>query len=223
MIGFVIGLERSGTNLLGGILGKHPDILCDAVTQPQLNMVIRTLVYSKPITPLISLYRSKQYGAIGRVYIAKEQPNIWLVEQLRCLNGKFICIERDPYQVVASSLLDNAVLTWIKDDYPSNPLSANYLPEYEELNTIERLTLRWIINHKRIIQLSENNPGDILFINYADLFINPTTVLFDIQSFLKLDMPFTLPHMDMQQLTLYQQQLSLAEQDTIYETLSRYS
>lgn len=193
---FVIGLGRSGTNLVGHILASHPKIKCDLEVQPQFNMAINTVVYGKPIAPLISLYRAKKH-ATKKLYATKDHPNIWLVEQLRAAfhDAKFICIERDVHQVVASSLYHPGVLEWVTGDYPVNPLSANHYPNYENLNTIERLTLRWLINRERIRHLQKNNKGDMLTISFNDLMVYPTETLTQVQRLLGLREPFELPYL----------------------------
>lgn len=181
---FITGLGRSGTHLVADIIGSG--IPCDQEVQPQFNMVINAVVYHKPIAPLIKIYKTKPEN-----YATKDHPVIWLVEQFRFMQPKFVCIERDVLQVVASSLKHPGVLKWVTQEYPPNPLSANYVSGYDKMDTIERLTARWVVNHLRINELKRTNQGDILFLDYNDLVVNPGPTIHQLELFLevKLQIP----------------------------------
>lgn len=215
MIIFVLGMTGSGTKELGYLLTSHPEIAYDKLNQPQHSMALGTIIHQKPIAPLISFYRSKQY-AYKRNYCALEYENIWLVERLRCLNPKFVCISRDPYQTVAAEVLDQTVLNLVQKEHPLNPLSANYS---SQLNTIEQLAYRWAINNQRILDLQKTNKGDILFVSYNDLYISPKQTLHQIQHFLELKTPLdfipTIP-----QFNKYLTELSPLEIDYIREIIN---
>ena len=172
---FVIGLGRSGTNMLGRFLAKSPDTLCDLERQPQFNLSIRAAILGseKAWRELISVYADRLAVAsnTNKLYCTKDHVNIWQVLRLanRFPNAKFINIERDVYGVVASSLLHKGVMGWIENDYPPNPLSANNVVNFEELTPVERLVERWL-QHKtesrRLQQLLDATK--LVSINFAE-------------------------------------------------------
>jgi hypothetical protein len=206
-----MGLGRSGTHLLANIIKSG--LPTDIEVQPQFNLVLDAVVWGKPIDQLKRIYESKPKN-----YATKDHPIIWLVEGFRYLKPKFVCIERDVNQVVASSLLHDGVRQWVTDDYPPNPLSANYVPGYAEMNTVERLALRWLVNHQRINELKSTNQGDILFLDYNDLVVNTAPTVHQLELF--LDVKLQIPKIRKNSMNKYLTVLTQTQLDQIRGVLN---
>lgn len=215
---YVLGLGRSGTNLVGEIISSAMPTYIEK--EPMFSLSVNAAVYKKPIAPLISIYRSKHYQYDGNVCF-KNHTDIWHVENLQYIpNSKFVCIERDVNQVIASSLKHEGVRKWVSQDYPPNPLSGNLVEDYVRLDIIERLTLRWLINHQRIQQLQKTDNGDILFMDYSDLVLNTETVINEMEVFLGTKLK--IPKIWKNSLTKYLDELAEEDLNKIENTIKKY-
>lgn len=211
---FIVGLGRSGTHLLANIINSG--MPTDIEAQPQFNLVLDAVVWGKPIDQLKNIYEAKP-----KKYATKDHPIIWLVESFRYLKPKFVCIERDVNQVVASSLLHDGVRQWVTQTYPPNPLSANYVPGYAEMNTVGRLALRWLVNHQRINELKRTNQGDILFLDYNDLVVNTGPTVHQLSMFLGVKLQ--IPKIRKNSMTKYLTTLTPTQLDQIKGVIDAHS
>lgn len=186
----ITGVGRSGTHLLAQLLASHPQLTVDFEAQPQFNYAVNAVVWGRDFFNLLNLYRTKN----SPYYVAKDHTTLWLYDQLTALipDIKFITIERNPYQVIASSLRHKGVMSWITDadKYPPNPLSGTLSPLYKTgMSHVELLTLRWLEHSIEIDRITKNK--NVMGIAYDDLL--DIDIRAELANFIGIDNQFVMP------------------------------
>lgn len=202
---FVMGSGRSGTHWLGYILESHPDIeatietpaIFGRVTDMALDPSKRWFLFPE----LIELYRQERQRRDSRYYADKSHPSIWIAEYLADAipTAKFIGIERDPYQTIASMLEHDGVGDWPRR-WREFPVPNRFLgideenqDRYEEMRPVEQHALRWNSHHEQMTALRSRLGDRMTVLQYADLQERTEVTLRDLQRFLGLDTPFPQP------------------------------
>jgi len=195
---FVIGSGRSGTHLLGYLLGSHPDIritieekgIFGKVTHSAVNRTRRLNLIPK----IIRSYNRQIKRTDTRYYCDKSHPNIWNVDWLQSIytNALFIGIYRNPYQTVSSMLKHKGVMRWTinwrKYPFPNKFLGTSVYSEneYELLDYTQRSTLRWISHYKELMRLKNIYGDKVMVIEYNQLLENTSSVMSEVSEFLGL-------------------------------------
>lgn len=188
----ITGVGRSGTHLLAQLLASHPQLTVDFEAQPQFNYAVNAVVWGRDFFNLLNVYRTKN----SPYYVAKDHTTLWLYDQITALipDVKFITIERNPYQVIASSLRHKGVMSWVVDaeKYPPNPLSGTLSPLYKVgMSQVELLALRWLEHHIEIKRISKNK--NVMPVIYDDLLDTDLTA--PIADFIGISNQFVMPRM----------------------------
>jgi len=222
---FVIGSGRSGTHLIGRIIGSHPEF--DAYLEHERTFGLVTKIATqqvsrKKIDKLISEY-SKLFAKSKYEHIVeKSHPNIWLVEELVAAfpQARFVGIYRDVYSTVASMLKHEGVSAWfdILPQNKTNPfLGINEVNrnDYDSFTIEQKSTLRWKSHYDRLQQLKYSFPNNVLVVDYNELLINQDKYLKELSLFLDIDNSFEPETFNIESLSKWKLQLSNEQIDFI--------
>lgn len=215
---FVIGSGRSGTHLIGRIIGSHPEV--DAyiedertfglVTDIATQRVNKTRVV-KLVAKYTKLFRKSSYKFI----LEKSHPNIWIVEELleAFPKAKFVGIYRDVYSTVASMLKHEGVSSWfeILPQNQVNPflgINENNKEGYSNLTIEQKSALRWRSHYDRLQSLQNKFSGNVIIIDYNDLLVNQDKYLNVLAEFIGIDNSFEPENFKIESLSKWKTQLS---------------
>lgn len=205
MIIFVVGTGRSGTHLVGRLLGSHPAVHATIEEQPMFGLVTQISVYGmrSRMSELVDVYRRQL--AKHAIYADKSHHALWCAEELQDAFGdeaRFVAVERDPRAVVASMLLhQDGVMRWLERwrelPVPCPFLGLENASTFSELTVEQKCAARWRSHHRRIAQL-RGRLDHLLVLNYERLVVEPVAELERLAGFLGIENRFNaeLPHRD---------------------------
>lgn len=195
---FLSGLPRSGSTLLGSILGQNPDFYVTP-TSPLLDLLCYTNDafnnLEKRFTFDVKQTSENVYkGLVQNFYANIEKPyiidkhrghprNVNSLEKFVTKNPKIICTNRPISEVITSYIkliLDNNQ----SDNFIDNHLRSEKIP----INIESRAKVLWehyISDPYQSMQYGlKNNPKNILIINYDDIVFDLNNVLLKIYDFI---------------------------------------
>ncbi|MDX1627564.1 MAG: sulfotransferase [Fulvivirga sp.] len=228
---FVIGTGRSGTHLIGRIIGSHPRVkpFIEDERFFHLSTQIATgQLRDNKIKKLVKNYRVA-FSKVKEDYILeKSHPNIWHVERLNEAFDKsyFVGIYRDVYSTVSSMLKHQGVLSWFDTlaQDKINPFlgiteyNINY---YKSLPVHQKCALRWLSHKQRLTKLNNRYPSNVKILNYNELLTGQTAVLDDLATFLKLENKFEPEEFNMESMTKWKENLTEHMIDDIDEIIEQ--
>ena len=202
---FVMGCGRSGTHWLGHILNSHPDIRA-TIEQPEIFGCVTQMAMRPPqrwalMPGLVKTYRRECARTSERYYADKSHPSMWIAEYLADAipTARFIGIERDPYQTVASMLTHRYVSDWPRR-WREFPVPNRFLgidsenaATYETLTPAQQHSLRWLSHHQRLDELQGVLGNRLHLVQYSDLQDHTERSLARLQAFLRLETGFPAP------------------------------
>lgn len=197
---FLSGLPRSGSTLLGSILGQNPSFFVTP-TSPLLDLLCFTNEafnkLEKRYTFDVKVSSENVYtGIVKNFYQHIEQPyiidkhrghprNIESLKKFVTKNPKIICTNRPVSEVITSYIkliIDNNQ----DDNFIDNHLRHNGIP----INTESRAKVLWenyISDPYQSMQYGlKTNPKNILMVNYDDIVFNINKVLNNIYDFFEM-------------------------------------
>jgi glycosyltransferase involved in cell wall biosynthesis len=158
---FIVGIPRSGTTWLWGLLSSHRDI--EAITKtdfdPNLDLIETNMLYERSMQEIINTIKSKSKNII----IEKTPDHLLKLEMILSMfpHAKIIHILRDPRSVFASY-------------------------KYSVWNRKIEDVHEWLNIYKKRIEMYEKYSSDrhILTVHYEDLYKKPNKILKSILSFI---------------------------------------
>lgn len=226
---FVIGSGRSGTHLIGRIIGSHPKVQAyieDEKFFPLVTQIATGELSKRKIPKLISKYK-KEFQKIELPYILeKSHPNIWMVEELMAAfpYSFFVGIYRDVYATVSSMLLHEGVISWfnkLPENQP-NPflgIDQSNVDIYQTLPIESKCALRWLSHKNRLLHLERAFPGRVKVFNYNELLIDQENQLLLLSRFLNIKNEFKPESFNMESLTKWKEHLGAGQIDSIDKIL----
>lgn len=230
----VIGCGRSGTHMLGYLLGTSPSVTTSIEDQHLFPLIVKSATRGLESTLVDRISRILQLRlerCETNFYLEKSHPLLWLAgnPKLYELPIKFIAINRDPYAVVASMIEHEKTRSWLEEwdklPIPNIFLGVNSsnLDEYKRMSLAEKATMRWISHSKEVERLSYIlGPEQYLVMSYEDLITNTKMKIKEIENFTKIrkiDKNFDIRA---DSLHKWQQTLSSSQVRQVAETLSRH-
>lgn len=215
---FVIGSGRSGTHLIGRIIGSHPEV--DAYIEDERTFTLVTKIATQQVkrgkvNKLIKTYKKVFSKSEYPIILEKSHPNIWLVEELleAFPDAKFVGIYRDVYSTVSSMLKHEGVSQWFKvlpqnEVNPFLGITKENVSDYIKFSIEEKSALRWLSHKEQLEYLAEKYPLSVMNIYYNDLLTDQTEWLTKLSHFLDLSNSFSPEKFNLQSLTKWKQNLS---------------
>lgn len=227
---FILGTGRSGTHLLGNVLGGSTEIYTNVEKWPIFGWVTMAAIEKrkrKILLPFIVLYYWLRPIFLKKHFMEKSHPNIWLIESyLKYIPGCYmIGIARDPHETVSSMLLHEGVMRWIYnwDRYsiPNDFLNINEknIDEYRNMSLASKCTMRWISHKRKLNMLSNKYPQKFLLVDYDNLLKNTHAELVRIAKFLQLKSQLPMPMIKMDSKLKWKNNLNLSQIHEINTTL----
>ncbi len=217
---FVIGTGRSGTHWLGHCLGNHPEIRITSEARPMFGwsttMALNPESERRLLGRLIRVYRWQLLLASPRHYLDKNHPNIWIADKLKeaFTDALFIGIERDPYATVASMMRHKGVSSWHRR-WREFPLPNRFLgisweiaERYDDIPFPSQCAMRWLAHHDRMNALKHRLSDSLKVISYEAFARHTEETIGDLQQFLGLSKPLSLPEVKIESLHKWRYQLS---------------
>jgi len=220
---FVIGTGRSGTHWLGHTLEQHPEIRETIEVEPMFKlskrMATNASLKNALMPKLIRAYRWQMVKSSGRIYLDKNHPNIWLVEEIleAFPAAQFLGIIRSPYATISSMIQHKRVSRWHKQwrEFPiPNPflgITESIASNYESLSLAEQCALRWKSHYERMQEIEGTFPKSSLIMHYESLAHNTSKELKRIEQFLGLEQPISAPAIKTESLDKWKDNLSEAD------------
>lgn len=159
---FIVGTGRSGTHLVGYILGSHPDVRATIEVNPGFRwvteMAINPSTREKHYWKLVWYYRWQHFRSVPNHYVDKSHPNLWIAHRLAETFPKalFLGIQRNPYATVASMINHEGVRKW-HERWLEFPIPNRFLgiaesdvAEYEQRSLATKCAMRWKAHHDRL-------------------------------------------------------------------------
>lgn len=218
---FIIGgVGRSGTHLLADILDTSPELTVQYEDTPEFELATNIAVHSNS-TDQQEVLASK-YRELSNNIVVKHHPAIWAYHHLTLSvpDVKFIVIERDVYQVVASTLRHPGCKEWCvrHKELPPNPLSGSTHWLYrEDMNLIQLITLRWMIHQLRIETIKNNS--NVFHIHYDDLIKRAS--LLELANYMGVDNKFKFPPIKPGTTDKWKKELTQGQKDDIKTLVAR--
>ncbi|MDX5325870.1 MAG: sulfotransferase [Bacteroidota bacterium] len=199
---FVIGSGRSGTNYLGRVIGKHPDVkmmLEDSRTfKKSVSASVQHLGDEKKYRDLKKTYKRLQWTIFKPVILEKSHTNLWIVEKLAkdFPDALFVGIQRDVYQTVYSMVNHKGVKRWFdllgsREQSPFLGINKGNREFYEDLPIESKCAIRWLSHQKRLEGLKAQFPDRVHIVDYDQLVRNFDGEVLKLSEFTSLDL---LPH-----------------------------
>jgi hypothetical protein len=226
---FLIGTGRSGTHWLGNSVASHPEIRATIEAQPMFSWATQLAFTPNPakMQGLIWAYRWQVFLSIPKHYLDKNHPNIWHVEYLAKAfpNALFLGIERNPYATVSSMLLHDGVLYWQKH-WKNYPVPNKFLGidsgtanVYDDFPLAKQCAMRWLSHHNRMNTLKSLLGPSIKVIKYEHFANNPKKIIRELEQFLDLSHPLSIPDVKLESLHKWKKNLSDNQIQQIYEVI----
>jgi hypothetical protein len=224
---FVIGTGRSGTHWLGHTLEHHPEIRETIEVEPMFNlskrMATNATLKEELMPKLLSAYLWQMVKSPNKIYIDKNHPNIWLVEELLDAfpAAQFLGILRSPYATISSMLEHKRVSRWPQQwrEFPvPNPflgITESTADSYEDLTPAQQSALRWKSHYERMQEIERQFPNSSLVLHYESLAHNTSEELTRIEQFLGLEAPITAPPIKTESLSKWKDNLTAADIESI--------
>ena len=222
MLILVAGLGRSGTHLLGRLLGSHPQVSVDLERQPQFDLVTRMAVNRTErhrMPELVEVYRRRMKTCGSKHLADKSHPVLWISSELSKLIPamKVVGIRREALPNISSMLKHPGVLSWFSR-WRGYPVPNGFLGigrsdirRYWKLSVEERCALRWLSHQRRLDDLEADG---VLVVSFEELVSDPS-VQKKIWDYLQLDAPITYTQFDRAPLKKWRLHLSLRQQKKI--------
>jgi hypothetical protein len=174
---FIIGNGRSGTNWLSRLLAgaegtelyrEDPRFFPLAV-----DIAVRRQQHKLPEL----LKRYDKHLSTTKVNIEKSHPVLWFAEKVAEARprARFISIQRDPVQCVASTMQHGGTRGWLErwEELPRpNPflgLGEENVEWYRELSVLERAAVRWASHARRLRWLKKALGPRLLCVDFTQL------------------------------------------------------
>lgn len=233
---FIIGTGRTGSHLLGRILGSHRAIRVYMEPQPVFTLV--TEVALRPSLKEDRLPRIyEEYDRLcSRTHPThcafKTHPCIWIAEELagRYENSFFIGLNRDVRATVASMMRHPGVRGWCENwhayEVPNPFLGVTdaRIDWYRQASILERCVARWVSHSSELRRLVHTLERPFLNVRYEALVEDPEATLCRLRQFLGLDGDFPPITLDRKPLSKWRTQFSprdLAEMDSALAFLAQ--
>jgi len=195
---FIGGMGRSGTHYIGRLLGEHPKVNLRLESRFTFWPITNYVAYNKAKAKKPGFNRAVLYlkGIVRldpRTVVEKTHPSIWAAEELlmHFPNARWICVERDPYQSIASMLKHSGVQKWYDrvDESTPNPfLGITDLNKsfFSNLSLVEKGAYKWVAHTNQMNYLKDRYGNQVLMIRYDDLVLNQIETLQEVYGFLNL-------------------------------------
>ncbi|MEP2770531.1 MAG: sulfotransferase [Fulvivirga sp.] len=228
---FVIGSGRSGTHLIGRIIGSHQDV--DPYIEDERTFTLSTKIATQQvergkIKKLIKNYKNLFNKSKSPAILEKSHPNIWFVEELLAAfpEAKFVGIYRDVYSTVSSMLQHEGVSNWFNllPLNVSNPflgISNKNKEVYASLSIEQKSALRWESHKVRLLDLAKKLPSNVMVMNYNDLLLNQDEHLEKLSKFLGLTNQFKPESFNLESLNKWKSYLNKDQISRIDEVITR--
>lgn len=169
---FVLGLGRSGTNMLAEVLISHPALIGD-IEGPTFSLAVKAALglsgavqrYINSLSPM-------------DMYVKKDHPVMWFWGAMPADN-KGIYIDRGFMDHAASCLHHDGVQSWLHNSsqYPPNGLSGSLLrsklglssTDYATLSIYGKLAIRYLT-----AKYVARTLNDVVYVTYEGLVQHPT-------------------------------------------------
>lgn len=217
---FVIGTGRSGTHWLGYSLGNHPEIRVTVEAEPMFgcstSMALDPSLETKLFSKLVRAYKWELFKSAPQLYLDKTHPNIWIAEKLKKVfpQSLFIGIERDPYATVSSMMKHKGVSAW-HQRWREFPIPNRFLgitpgiaERYDDIPLVAQCAIRWLAHHNRMNTLRTSLGDSLIVISYESFACNTEETIAELQNFLGLQHPITVPEVKADSLNKWEKHLS---------------
>ena len=232
---FIIGTGRSGTNLVGRIIGSHPQVIpyiedsrfFKLATKIAIEQKFRTRRTSK----LIRRYQKEAKAISGKsnYVLDKSHTNIWIADQLfeKFGDAKFIGVSRDVYSTVSSMLQHSGVMSWY--DTLNNKVENQFLginndnvDFFADLPLESKCAFRWISHQHQLGQLQKTLGANLYITDYAEVIKQNEIELERYSNFLGLENKFRVEKLNPDSLTKWKSSLKPQQIDNIEMVVNKY-
>lgn len=202
---FIGGAQRSGTTLLGSLLGAHSSCLCIPESQFKTDVYEhwRRIDHDAGIRAAFDLIRSHVRFKYWGLHMGSDMPQgitsyqelfLWLIRQYGEKTGKAkadICIDHTPLNIKYAEVLfqlfpDAKMIHLVRD---GRAVAASIMPLDWGPNTIDRAALSWVKKIGRGLAAEATfGMRRVLRVRYEDLVTEPEKTLRTICAF--IDIPY---------------------------------
>ena len=197
---FIVGTGRSGTHFLTSILiacSELTDLTGGRENHTIFNEVANSVIYQKENPHLTLEYKKLLIKALPLRLVDQCHPNLWRAEEILAQfpEAQFLCLVRDPFSVVFSTLAHPGVREriagekWKRYPLPSPffGIERPFMESYDDYTLVERAALRWCAHMREINRCCEIYKDHFLTVRYESLLTDSLSECLKISEFLNLN------------------------------------